>query len=367
MNKSFAVILMVLSACGSNPDADISQPETASRMSNTDTDAGITTSLDYLDGRDGKDGKDGAPGPVGPQGIQGPQGEQGATGPQGLPGVAGVDGVAGAPGPVGPTGPAGLNGPAGPQGVQGPQGPQGAKGDTGATGPAGPAGERGVAGSQGPQGPQGSQGLTGATGPQGPAGTNGANGADGADGSGGYWVDATGTRAPLVSSGGTYSNTTLYVSPAGYMYKVHPMTGRLEANRATASKMTRYYESLNCTGRSWYKFSESEFIAPMIVFNMDPPGLPESTYTFARNVKIARSYDTQAPGFPAKLGSTSTDFGIVTSCTPGVQDWPSPVVNYGTGEIQFFYYIAYDDVIAVPEPKTIVKSTVPPYRFVPNI
>ena len=103
---------------------------------------------------------------IGPQGPEGPQGPQGPAGPRGPSGPTGA---------TGPQGPQGIQGPAGPQGIQGlqgivgPQGPQGLPGAPGQAGAPGPQGPQGLQGPQGPQGPVGQQGVPGATGLTGPS------------------------------------------------------------------------------------------------------------------------------------------------------------------------------------------------------
>ena len=317
-------------------------------------DAGTQTAVDYIDGRDGKDGKDGAPGPQGVPGETGPQG------PQGVPGERGA---------TGPQGPVGLTGATGPQGLQGIQGIAGLQGPQGLTGAQGSKGSDGAAGVKGDTGPQGPQGVAGTPGVQGPQGVEGSAGPSGADGAGGYWVDSTGARAPIVNSSGGWTYNSLYVDPQGFMYRVHPMTGRLESATVTHVPLVRYFENASCTGRSWYRIQEFEIIIPMLTFPMDGTINP-GTYAFSRDVKIAYSTFSKAAGFPAQAGSRLIAVsGSVPQCAPGNFPWPT-LVEYsgGAGSVPvYYYYIAAEHIIPAPNPSAVVKTTVPPYRFVPNL
>lgn len=352
MGKLFLFLMLVLTACGSNPDAVTKMAAPNEHV--VGTDAGTETAVDYLDGKDGRDGVDGKDGAPGPQGQQGVPGETGPQGPQGIPGERGA---------TGPQGATGFTGPQGSQGIPGMLGPQGL---TGATGAQGPAGLKGADGAKGDTGLQGVAGPVGATGPQGPQGAAGVAGPAGADGVGGYWVDSMGARAPIVNSGGGPVNNTLYVDPQGFMYPVIPMTGRLTASRVTSDKVTRYFESTNCTGRSWIRFMEMEFISPMIVFPLDGALIP-GYYTFSRAVKADYTYGYKAKDFPAKVGSQLVYVaGSPPKCAPGIIEWPAIVANVASSPL-FFYYIEFNYLVGAPDPNTVTQPTAAPYRFVPNL
>lgn len=351
MNKAI-LFLVVLAACGGNPDAAINEKAAPNEhVSVVGTDAGVETAVDYLDGRDGKDGE------PGPQGVPG---EIGPQGPQGLPGERGV---------AGPQGPVGLTGATGPQGIPGVPGPQGSAGAQGLPGIKGADGATGAKGDSGPQGPQGVAGTPGVVGSQGLQGVAGSVGPTGADGAGGYWIDSTGARAPIVNSSIGWTYNSLYVDPQGFMYRVHPMTGRLESATVTHVPLVRYFENSSCTGRSWYRIQEFETIIPMLTFPMEGT-LNPGTYAFSRDVKIAYSTFSKAVGFPAQAGSRLVAVpGSVPQCAPGNFPWPT-LVEYsgGAGSVPvYYYYIAAEHIIPAPNPSTVVKTTVPPYRFVPNL
>jgi len=330
MNKAI-LFLLVLAACGGNPDAAIKMSDDPNgHVSVVGEDAGTQTAVDYIDGRDGKDGKDGAPGPQGAPGEIGPQG------PQGVPGERG------ATGPQGPVGLTGATGPQGPQGLTGAQGLQGSKGSDGVKGDTGPQGVAGVAGVQGPQGPQGPQGTAGSA---------------GADGAGGYWVDSTGARAPIVNIGGANTNATLYVHTDGVMYPIYPMTGRLYPTVAQDGLLTLYYENNNCTGRRWYRFPEMRFIAPMTAFIADGAGYTQHTFAFSRDVKIATNLPVTMRSYVMDKNGACVNTGVQTP----------PTVVTQNGVASYFYYVEQVYVIHPTEVQNITTPTVPPYRFVPNL
>lgn len=122
-----------------------------------------------------------------------------AAGSSGLEGQAGPAGPPGDDGATGPRGATGETGPAG-SGAPGPKGDAGAAGAAGAVGPAGPAG---------PQGAKGDPGTTGGTGAAGPKGDTGAVGPNG---------------APLLTSSGPVSLTTIAGGLVGTVGRL-PLSG----------------------------------------------------------------------------------------------------------------------------------------------
>jgi hypothetical protein len=152
------------------------------------------------------------------------------------------------------------------------------------------------------------------------------------------------------------------------MYQINPMTGRLQTSREILGFLPWYFEGPNCTGRSWYRFAETDSLSPMVAVTLKLAGVIPSTYVFSRNVKLAYSYDRKMASFPNKMGSYITqDAKGLAVCITSVQDWPATAINYNGNNLQLFYYVAYEDVVAVSDPNTINKPTVPPYRFVPNL
>lgn len=221
----------------------------------------------------------------------------------------------------------------------------------------------GVPGTPGAQGLQGPQGPEGVAGPQGLTGAQGLQGSQGADGAGGYWVDSTGARAPIVNGGGANVNNTMYVTPQGFMYKVHPLTGHLETSRAEPRGIIRYFEEGGCTGRSWYQFEEGDFVAPMVTFT-----LRGVTHAFSRDVKVAYAEGQKVAGFPRKPGSQiSYAGGVAYPCYTDEFTWPALAVTRGDDTKHYYYYVDAVYVVAAPDPETLIKATVPPYRFVPNL
>jgi hypothetical protein len=344
--RNAILFLLVLAACGSNPDAPVANGNVETVGT---SDGGTTASVSYLDGRDGKDGvngKDGAQGIPGDIGPQGPQGIPGDIGPQGPQGIPGADSTV--PGPQGLVGPMGLTGPQGLQGAQGPQGVAGTPGAVGAVGPQGPKGADGTAGAAGLQGPQGVAGSTGAQGPQGVAGLNG---------SGGYWVDSTGAVAPIVGA-----TTPLYVTPEGYMYEVSPMTGRLSVHLEDQDMTDRrFVKGAACAGQGWYLFNEESQLKPMLAFRMRPQNsAANSTYAFKRDVQIAADV-------PATFGSVYAN--NTAACGGGVVA-PPTLITTGTYPNQAYwrkYYVDSTYLVMIPDPNQVVVTTKPPYRFVPTL
>lgn len=177
-------------------------------------------------------------------------------------------------------------------------------------------------------------------------------------------MDSTGARAPIVNAGGTNVNSTMYVNPQGFMYKIHPLTGHLETGLAELRVIARYFENNDCTGRSWYAFDEYDYRAPMVTFS-----LRGGAYAFSRDVKVAYAAGKKELGLPEKLRSYIYYGTAVASqaCSAGEITWPDTTVAWGDGTKHYFYYVDAVYVVAAPDPETLVKPTLPPYRFVPNI
>lgn len=346
VNKTiWFVICLIISACGSNPDAATRMEGTATTLSG---DGGLTTSVDYLDGRDGKDGingKDGLPGKDGLDGAQGPQGPQGVPGAQGLQGERGLPSAdSTVPGPVGPQGPVGLTG------LQGPQGVPGAPGAQGPQGLQGPQGTKGADGAVGATGPQGSQGLTGAQGQTGAQGPQGVRGLQGANGAGFYWVDSKGTPAPIL--GTVFSSIQpMYEDPStGFLYNINPMTGKLSVTATSPVGVVEYYEGTNCSGRSWIRFDFAPI--PMQAYKSVRTGVANTTWAFKRTVTLANDYPAMFYSYNPGNGCTTTanTFAAVLA----TQNSSVPL-----------YLVRNTDILPIyTEPEKVVLLTVPPYHIV---
>jgi hypothetical protein len=104
----------------------------------------------------------------------------------------------------------------------------------------------------------------------------------------------------------------------------------------------------------------------MVTFSLEGAVIP-GTYAFSRDVKPDYTYEYKSKDFPAKVGSRLVYVaGSPPQCSPGVVEWPAIVTNGATSPM-YYYYIEFNYVVAAPNPNGIVKATVPPYRFVPNL
>jgi hypothetical protein len=146
------------------------------------------------------------------------------------------------------------------------------------------------------------------------------------------------------------------------MYNVNPLSGHLETGVTLPGVAIRLYEFADCIGRSWYAFTENYPIAPMVTFNSRG-----GAYAFSRDVRV--SYDTEHKDadFPAHplAQRVYRDAGTPACTTTDPTWWPA--VKMVNGAYHYTYYVESRYIVAAPDPYTIVKAALPPYRFVPTL
>lgn len=160
-----------------------------------------------------------------------------------------VNNLVGGPGPAGPVGLAGPTGPAGSVGATGPSGPPGA------VGPAGPVGTSGPPGVAGPVGAQGAAGPPGPTGPVGPPGPST---------SAFSLVNANGAVIAEVVD----MRAQLNVPLAHVVLDIGGLTALVAVNKGAWVGNTNgavYYVSSNCTGASYIRRDQDEYLMPLTV------------------------------------------------------------------------------------------------------